>query len=220
MSPRVQGGRPGPLGGAAQHLALAMRETQPARARLEMIYGSIPPSVYFVQRAPDGPIKIGYAQRLVGRMAQFYRECPDPVIVRAVVPGGRALESWFHRRHRDEHRQGEWYDDADDVVLDARRFGDLQATVFAASVDRGIATVAAISEMDVFLGDFYRLYRNGATQVELARIAGLTIGQTRARLDKLRALGFHVPNRRVYGSRTPSKYDELPISRGGARLIG
>lgn len=182
-------------------ISTALAATAPARARLTRIYGNIPPTVYFIQRREDGPVKIGFAQRLAGRVAEFYRECPDPVIVRAVVPGGRALEAWFHRRHGDLRAQGEWFREADSITVDARRFGELHEAFLVELDSRNQATVATVCEMDPFIGDIFRLYTNGVTQTEIGRLAGISQAQVVVRLNSLRAMGFEIPHRRVYASR-------------------
>jgi hypothetical protein len=196
VSPRTQGGRPGPL-------ECAIRDTQPARARLERIYGRVPPVVYFVQREPDGPVKIGRAQRLAGTVAGFYAGGLT-VLVRAVIPGGQPLEHWFHRRYAPRHRGAEWYGDSEAIVADARWFGDVHAFAHLGGSDD--ATVRALRMLDPFLADFERLYRNGATHAQLAAAASLTASQARDTVERMRALGFDLPARRSYGRR--------PVFRG------
>lgn len=207
---------------AARHaMELAAEAAKAEKQRLAEVYGLVPATVYFVQRRPDGPVKIGWAQRLAGRISEFYRECPDPVIVHVAVPGSRATEAWFHRRHRERLVQGEWYEEPTVVVADARAFSERHAAAFSATGDRDAATVATISAMDQVLGDMYRLYCNGSTQIEIAQLSGMSHTQVRGRLNTLRALGFDIPHRRGFARRgDPSVRLESPTSLGRVRLLG
>jgi hypothetical protein len=179
-------------------LSLARRDTAPAREWLTARYGFVPAVVLFAQRAEGGPVRIGRAQRLVHSVRSLHLAGHGPVRVRAVVPGGRALEAWFHRRHRERCIIPLWYGEPDNVIADARRFGDAHAQAFAAIEDMRGAGVAALRELDPHLADFERLHRAGRTLVGIAQLAGITPEAARAEVDRMRALGFHVPHRRVY----------------------
>jgi hypothetical protein len=198
---------------------LAYRDATAANAHLESVYGFRPPSVYFVQRRPDGPIKIGHAHQLGARFAAFYNSCPDPVIARAVVPGGQPLEHWFHRRHLERQLFNEWYEDADTIIADAREFANRHAEAFADTNDVEAALLAVLRHADPVIADVERLYNNGVTLPEIARLAGMGPGEFRAFADKMRALGFELGYRRVFASREPRHERPVP-EMSHVRLLG
>lgn len=211
------------MGQRAYREALALGCTEGARRRLLDIYGANLAVVYFIQRRPDGPVKIGHAQRLTGRMTDFLCAGPELPIIRAVAPGNRAHEHWFHRRHADRRLdRREWFDDAETVVRDAYAFGELHAAVYGATGDLTAAVVQTVMIMDPFIADFFRLYRNGATQRELCELTGLSPGALRSKLTSLRTMGFDIAYRRAYGPRGEPKQQrgDSPMGRGRARLIG
>jgi hypothetical protein len=75
---------------------------------------SYPPKgfVYFIQVAPDGPVKIGYSSTKDGvqkRLNSLQTGNPDKLIVRKVVPGSRWVEQGLHRRFEKWRMEGEWF---------------------------------------------------------------------------------------------------------------
>lgn len=201
-------GLPGVL--AAVSVTRALRDSRPARERLERIYGFVPPVVYLVQRegAWDGPVKVAYAQRLAQGLADpdstLYGGAVEKLNVLAAVPGGQALRHWFQVRHRGEAVAGEWFDRS--VVEDARAFGETHAVLFAHLKDMGMATVVTLRAMDVFLKDFERMYLNGVSYAEISGLAGMGVVQVRKQVERMRALGFTMPHRQPY-RRRPVKLD-------------
>jgi hypothetical protein len=181
-------------------------------------YGHVPPVVYFVQRRPDGPIKIGHAHRLAVRFEAFYRACPDPVIARAVVPGGQPLEHWFHRRHTPRSLFNEWYDQAESIVEDATRIADMHIAAHAECGDIAEAMRVVLRQVDPVIADVERLYRNGAPLVEIAKLAGGSRGEMNALVHKMRALGFEMKYRNARTSRSP-RHARFPDG-SRARLLG
>lgn len=176
----------------------AIRNAAAVNEQLERAYGRVPPVVYFLQRRPDGPVKIGAASRLVGRFEAFYRASPDLIIVRAVIPGGQPLEHWFHARHASVRVFGEWYEPGP-VIREAADFARRHRDAYEG--DLTLATVSVLREFDPVLADIERLYRNGTPATRIAVMAGLSQGELRARLDKMRALGFDVHPRLAFAPR-------------------
>lgn len=169
-------------------------------AQLRETYGYAPPVVLFIQRAEGGPVKIGRAASPARRLRELESASPDPVIVRALVPGGQALEHWFHRRHAERAIGGGWFAPAGDVIGDAWLFAGRQRDAFEYP-DLRIATVEAIRLLDPHLADFERLYRSGSTILEIADLAGVTVREARSTLDRMRAMGFELPARRQFARR-------------------
>lgn len=177
--------------------------------------------VYFIQRREDGPIKIGTTQGLAGRIGGFLNASPDPVIIRATVAGGQALESWFHRRHRERQRFYEWFDDADAIVDDALDFAAAQHAAFLDAegdhADRiRAATVATVRDRDATYRDVETLYRNRVNLREIAKLADLDAQGARTVVEQMRTLGFAMGYRNVYASRS----DRLESEPRRARLLG
>jgi hypothetical protein len=68
-------------------------------------------SVYFIQAATGGLVKIGVAGDPVARLAEIQRMCPIPLRILGTLPGvGQAGESALHRRFAAERRHGEWFE--------------------------------------------------------------------------------------------------------------
>jgi hypothetical protein len=199
--------------------SLAVRDAAPAKAFLMERYGSVPPVVYFIQRRPDGPIKIGHAHMLVSRFEAFYNACPDPVIVRAVIPGGQPLEHWFHRRHAGTRLFNEWYESAESVAADAVAFATIHAAAFASGGDLTAAVREAVCRFDQTIADMERLYNNGVAGLEIAKMAGLGYGEFRAQVERMRALGFDMGYRHVHASRRPRADMERRVPELGCRRI-
>src|SRR6188474_555408 len=66
--------------------------------------------IYFVrQPGVDGPVKIGFTSNLIGRLRDFERSSPVPLIVAAKVWGGEELERRFHSAFLEHHRRYEWF---------------------------------------------------------------------------------------------------------------
>lgn len=178
-----------------------MTDARQARESLEATYGAVPPVVYFIQRQENGPVKIGYTARLTRLFSEFYVASPDPVIVRAMVPGGQSLEHWFHRRHADRLMFSDWYEPAREVIADGITFAALHRKAYREQGDIAKATVATLCELDSHLADFYRLYDRGWTIKQIADAAGMALGETRALRDRMTALGFDLKPRRAYAVR-------------------
>lgn len=183
-----RGSASAPRLGRGQALAWARRDTAAARERLERIYGRVPACVFFYQRDPEGEVFVTHGLRIVGRVAELYRGDPRPVLVRAVVPGGRALHAWFERR--------------EESVPGARLFGAIHAYRYEHNGgDMRATTVQALRESDLHMRDVERFYLRGMTVTEMAFLAQVNREEMRTTVDRMRALGFNLPHRHVYARR-------------------
>lgn len=63
--------------------------------------------VYFI--GAGDAIKIGYSERLYARMQDIQKETHHNIVLRAKVPGDRALESFYHRKFEHLNIRGEWF---------------------------------------------------------------------------------------------------------------
>lgn len=72
--------------------------------------------VYFVQHAPDGLIKIGWASKPLKRLQSLQVGCPVPLVLRAVIECCGTYEADFHARFLASHAHGEWFHPTDDVL--------------------------------------------------------------------------------------------------------
>jgi hypothetical protein len=182
-----------------------------ALAQLRESYGYAPPVVLFIQRAEGGPVKIGRASNPARRLRELESASPDPVIVRALVPGGQALEHWFHRRHSERSRGGGWYSPAGPVVEDAIAVAVRHRIAYGHSPDVAGATVHAVRASDPHLADFERLYLSGTPVTEIAKLAGMPLGRARWTVDVMRAMGFDLSHRRVFAPRpgTPAPKGQI-----------
>lgn len=68
-------------------------------------------SVYFVQAATGGPIKIGTANDVRRRVKELQMCCPVPLRIIHYIPGGgRYLEGKLHKAFALHRLHGEWFD--------------------------------------------------------------------------------------------------------------
>lgn len=175
-----------------QALQWARRDTAKARERLERVYGRVPACVFFYQRDPEGPVSVTHGLRIVGRVAELYRGDHRPVLVRAVVPGGRALMEWFKRA--GERSVAE---DSFTMLAEALAFGGRHQEAFIRTGDMSEATVECLRYLDPFLADFERLSRNGMTLKQIADAAGIKPARAWKVSVSMRALGFELPPLRM-----------------------
>ena len=65
--------------------------------------------VYFVQNEATGSVKIGHSTDLQMRLSSLQTSADADLRVIRTVPGGRAVERWFHKRFAHLHIKGEWF---------------------------------------------------------------------------------------------------------------
>lgn len=194
--------RAGKTGVQGLSKAAVLQCTDGVRSRCQRIYGTpLLPVVYFIQRNPFGPVKIGYANRITDRVGKLLCDSPDAVNVAAVVPGNKTLEAWFHRRHEESRVRGEWFEDYATVIADARRFGEIHAVAYGCTDQFNMAMMAAVMQMDESIRDFYRMHKNGATIRQISELTGVPRGMLISRLESLRRMGFDLPYRNVWAPR-------------------
>jgi hypothetical protein len=70
--------------------------------------------VYFARAASR--IKIGWSRNVGTRLAQLQTANPDPIVLLATTPGGRALERQLHERFASDRVSGEWFDATDELL--------------------------------------------------------------------------------------------------------
>jgi len=86
-------------------------------------------SVYFVQQAPDGPIKIGISRDVQGRIAALQSSSAHPLRLLGQIPGGRALEAHLHELFHERRLQGEWFEPVADILSLMEQLIETAATV-------------------------------------------------------------------------------------------
>ncbi|MGE0652041.1 MAG: GIY-YIG nuclease family protein [Alphaproteobacteria bacterium] len=69
----------------------------------------VPPRVYFIRVAGNGPIKIGVAKNVDKRASGIQTHHARPVRVLATEPGGRRREQQLHEKFASIHVRGEWF---------------------------------------------------------------------------------------------------------------
>ena len=72
--------------------------------------------VYFIRSERGGPIKIGRSVQVGARLRTFQTAHADRLVVLATAPGDRHTEHALHQRFSRWHVDGEWYEDAPDVL--------------------------------------------------------------------------------------------------------
>src|SRR3990167_4210715 len=73
-------------------------------------------TVYFMRAGDTGPIKIGSADDVDGRLRELQCGNHHELIVIRTVAGGRPLERWFHRHFSAYRIRGEWFSFCDEML--------------------------------------------------------------------------------------------------------
>jgi hypothetical protein len=66
-----------------------------------------PTFTYFIQRVPNGPVKIGRANNVKRRLDQLQTASAEQLVIRGVITSDREKE--LHERFRDKRMAGEWF---------------------------------------------------------------------------------------------------------------
>jgi hypothetical protein len=67
--------------------------------------------IYFCQTGgPEGPVKIGISVSLAGRLSSLKTGHHDDLKLLATINGGRKNEAALHRRFKEYHKRGEWFE--------------------------------------------------------------------------------------------------------------
>lgn len=88
-------------------------------AHHQAVRGPAPPEggVYFAQRGPNGPIKIGYSDDPARRLAEIRPLMPEPLTVLAVMRVERHVERLLHRNFASARIRGEWFKPSASILL-------------------------------------------------------------------------------------------------------
>jgi Meiotically up-regulated gene 113 len=74
-------------------------------------------SVYFMQAAAGGPIKIGYTRCSVKkRMAQLQTGTSEPLKCLGTINGGKDTEAHLHQRFSQQRLHGEWFKPSEELL--------------------------------------------------------------------------------------------------------
>lgn len=65
--------------------------------------------VYFLQASRSGLIKIGHSSDVESRIASLRTGSPEPLVLLAVMAGGREVEQGLHARFAGARVRGEWF---------------------------------------------------------------------------------------------------------------
>lgn len=109
-------------------------------------------TVYFVQAASGGPIKIGFARDMEKRLQSLQTAHPEPLEVLLSLQGTLADEQAFHRQFRGLWVRGEWFDDKEELSAFIRSHKQSQRAVVHG------ATIAsdAVASVDSLRGGYRR----------------------------------------------------------------
>jgi len=73
-----------------------------------------------------GPIKIGLSDNVRARRDMLQVSCPYDLIIYAVTDGGLQGELAYHRRFRDHHLRGEWFERCPELEAEIDRLSTHQ----------------------------------------------------------------------------------------------
>ena len=65
--------------------------------------------VYMVRAGEHGPVKIGFADRMEGRLVKMQADNHERLVVLRLFVGGRDEEALLHQRFSELHLHGEWH---------------------------------------------------------------------------------------------------------------
>lgn len=86
--------------------------------------------IYFIQAANGGPIKIGYARKVLPRLKGLQTGHSDQLCVLATMPGDKRNERALHERFVCLRTRGEWFNPGPDLL----RLIKEQATPWAPAI--------------------------------------------------------------------------------------
>lgn len=66
-------------------------------------------SVYFIQNARSGHVKIGFSTDVRSRLSALQTSQADSLVLIRLIDGGPATERWLHRRFGHLSLRGEWF---------------------------------------------------------------------------------------------------------------
>lgn len=90
--------------------------------------------IYVVIAAESGRMKVGTADHPRKRLKQLQTGCPEPLLLFAVMPGGRRSEADLHRRLSPYRIRGEWFTFSDESRSVVERVVRVRMTKAAAEV--------------------------------------------------------------------------------------
>lgn len=72
--------------------------------------------VYFIQSGEDGPIKIGWSEDVIRRLAELQTANAHPLRVLGTVPGTLQDEATMHQRFAHLRMEAEWFQNDPEIV--------------------------------------------------------------------------------------------------------
>lgn len=66
-------------------------------------------AVYFIRAKTGGPVKIGTARDARERLRQLQGAHHEELAIIRQIPGGQAVEAWFHLKFATHRIRGEWF---------------------------------------------------------------------------------------------------------------
>ena len=81
----------------------------PTPKRLDLHRSRCEEYCYIIRAGDSGPFKIGMSIDVVARMVELQTNCPEPLHVLAILPGGRLVEQALHEMLARHRMHGEWF---------------------------------------------------------------------------------------------------------------
>lgn len=72
--------------------------------------------IYFIRDPASRCVKIGFSKNPAQRFNKLRVDCPNDVILVAVIEGDEAAENWLHLTYAHLHRRGEWFFERDELA--------------------------------------------------------------------------------------------------------
>lgn len=72
--------------------------------------------IYFAQAGVGGPVKIGFSEAPNTRRSGIQTGSATDVEFIRQIPGGRTVEAWLHRKFKDQHIRGEWFEFCEEML--------------------------------------------------------------------------------------------------------
>jgi hypothetical protein len=80
--------------------------------------------VYIIEAVGLDRIKVGFTSDLVKRLRTIQTSCPAPVLLIAVIRGGRETERDIHRTLRPYRAYGEWFNCDHEIATQFKAMND------------------------------------------------------------------------------------------------
>lgn len=167
--------------------------------------------VYAIQAGDNGPVKIGHSGDPLQRLAKLQTGNPEPLHLRAVIPGDKPTEDDLHQRFADARLIGEWFGGTDYLPIVLEYMAGLASTIIhtpPAALQHAQADTLALRR------EIERLWLEGHSTSQIAEWVHITTDELADHLAVMRRSTLY-DIKRTRGNTTsrPTRHESLAERR-------